>query len=215
MIGRLAVAAVAALLSTGTHAQTTVTITATDPVSGSVFNEQLPANFNPTCSPPCAVAPVVTTQTIFGSAVPVKADDADTNSVEIGLKFQASVAGRVVGVRFYKGSLNTGVHVGNLWSSAGTLLAQATFTNETASGWQQVNFASPVSIAAGTTYVISYFAPHGQYAADANGLASAITNSNLTALASGGVFAYGTTSTFPIGTFQSTNYWVDVLFASP
>ena len=43
------------------------------------------------------------------------------------------------------------------------LLAQATFTNETASGWQQVNFSSPVTITADTTYVAGYFAPNGHY----------------------------------------------------
>ena len=61
---------------------------------------------------------------------------------------------------------NTGTHIGNLWSSSGTLLASATFANETASGWQQVNFASPVAITANTVYVASYHAPVGRYAND-------------------------------------------------
>ena len=61
--------------------------------------------------------------------------------------------GYITGIRFYKGSGNTGTHVGHLWTSTGTLLATATFSNETASGWQQVNFATPVAITAGTTYV--------------------------------------------------------------
>ena len=70
----------------------------------------------------------------------------------------------ITGIRFYKGSANTGTHVGDLWSSSGTLLATATFTNETASGWQQVNFSSPVSITAGTTYIASYHTNTGHYA---------------------------------------------------
>ena len=69
--------------------------------------------------------------------------------VELGLKFRSDVAGTITGIRFYKASTNTGSHVANLWSSSGTKLATATFTGETASGWQQVNFASPVSITAG------------------------------------------------------------------
>ncbi|WP_425551333.1 DUF4082 domain-containing protein [Actinoallomurus vinaceus] len=28
-----------------------------------------------------------------------------------------------------------------------------------------------------------------------------------------GVYAYGATNTFPTGSYQSTNYWVDVVFA--
>src|SRR5262249_49104402 len=97
--------------------------------------------------------------------------------------------------------------------------ATATFTNETASGWQQVNFATPVSIAANTTYIVSYFAPNGQYAFDANFFASTgITNGSLHALASSedpggnGVFKYGSSSSFPSQTFNAANYWVDLVF---
>jgi hypothetical protein len=152
--------------------------------------------------------------------VPGTADANDTSAVELGLKFQANVSGSVVGVRFYKGSLNTGTHIGNLWSSSGTLLATATFVNETASGWQQVNFTTPVSISANTTYVVSYFAPKGEYAFDANYFASAgVTNGPLHALANSedpggnGVFHYASSSSFPTQTFNSGNYWVDVVFS--
>ena len=42
--------------------------------------------------------------------------------------------------------------------------ATVTFTGETASGWQQVNFAERRSpITANTTYVVSYHAPNGHY----------------------------------------------------
>jgi len=40
----------------------------------------------------------------------------------------------IYGVRFYKGTTNTGIHTGSVWSTAGTLLATATFQNESASG---------------------------------------------------------------------------------
>ena len=70
------------------------------------------------------------------------------------MKFTASVAGPVTGVRFYKQTwMNGYLHVGHLWSSTGALLATATFTNESAYGWQQVSFASPVTIQANTVYV--------------------------------------------------------------
>ncbi len=40
-----------------------------------------------------------------------------------------------------------------------------------------------------------------------------MTNGPLTAPASGnGVYAYGGSSLFPTNTYQSTNYWVDVVF---
>jgi hypothetical protein len=165
-------------------------------------------------------SPPVTGATIFSaSATPQTITDTDSKSVELGVKFQASTAGTISGIRFYKGPQNTGTHTGALWNSAGTKLASVTFTNETASGWQQANFSSPVSIAAGTTYVASYHAPVGKYSANQNGFATAVTNGPLTALASSssggnGVYAYGAASAFPTNTFNATNYWVDVVFNS-
>jgi hypothetical protein len=140
----------------------------------------------------------------------------DPNSVELGLKFQASSTGDVTGLRFYKGASNTGTHVANLWTSTGTLLTTATFTNETATGWQQVDFATPVTITAGTTYVASYHTS-GNYAADPGLFNAAVSNGPLTApssAASGGngVYAYGSSSLFPASSYNSTSYGVDVLF---
>ncbi len=57
--------------------------------------------------------------------------------VELGVKFRADQDGFVTGIRFYKGSGNTGTHTGSLWSSSGTRLATVTFTGETGTGWQQ------------------------------------------------------------------------------
>ncbi len=69
--------------------------------------------------------------------------------LEVGVKFQSAINGYITGIRFYKSSANTGTHIGNLWTATGQLLASATFTNETASGWQQVNFSQPVPITEG------------------------------------------------------------------
>ena len=40
-----------------------------------------------------------------------------------------------------------------------------------------------------------------------------MTNGPLTALAGGGVYAYGASNTFPTSTYQATNYWVDVVYS--
>ena len=95
------------------------------------------------------------------------------------MKFRSDIAGYITGVRFYKGAGNTGTHVGHLWTASGTLLATATFTAETASGWQQVDFAQPVQIQANTTYVASYFAPNGHYAFNSAYFASAGVDSGV------------------------------------
>lgn len=154
------------------------------------------------------------------STVPATASSNDTSAVELGVKFRTSVSGYITGVRFYKGSLNTGTHLGRIWSSTGTLLASATFTGETSSGWQQVNFGSPLAVTANTTYVASYYAPRGRYAHNAAYFASAgHTNGVLTALANGvaggnGVYRYGNGGGFPNQSFNSANYWVDVVYSS-
>ncbi len=94
---------------------------------------------------------------------PSQVDSGDGSSLELGVRFRADFDGYITGIRFYKAATNTGTHIGNLWSNTGTLLATAVFTNETASGWQQVTFSNPVAVTANTTYVASYFAPAGHY----------------------------------------------------
>jgi hypothetical protein len=59
-------------------------------------------------------------------------------------------SGNIIGIRFYKGLGNNGIHIGLLYTSSGTLLAPATFTGETAFGWRQMNFSTPVAITANT-----------------------------------------------------------------
>jgi len=138
--------------------------------------------------------------------------------VEVGLKFRSDVAGQITGVRFYKGTGNTGTHVGHVWSRTGQLLGTVTFSGETGTGWQQATFTSPVAVTAGTTYVVSYYAPNGHYAGDTGYFAtSGVDRAPLHALAEGqdgpnGVYHYGSGGGFPTDSWQSSNYWVDVTF---
>ncbi len=166
------------------------------------------------------VAPGTSSSLFSPSNTPATVTVNDTGAVELGVKFTSSVLGKITGIRFYKGPQNLGTHIGNLWTTGGTRLATATFTNETASGWQQVNFTTPVSIQANTTYVASYYAPRGFYSANSNYFANALVNGTLTAPANAGVaggngvYAYSATSKFPNSTFNATNYWVDVVFTT-
>jgi hypothetical protein len=159
---------------------------------------------------PCSVFP--------SSAQPAVASSGDTSPGNLGVQFTPSVNGWVAGIRFYKGSGNNGTHVGELWTSSGTLLGQVTFTSESASGWQEADFSSPIAVTAGTTYIASYYDPDGDYSYTAAGFSSAVTNGPLTAPASSsvspgnGLFNYGTSPSFPTGTYNANNYWVDVDF---
>jgi methionine-rich copper-binding protein CopC len=166
-------------------------------------------------------APGVCPCTVFSeSATPAIAASTDTSAVEVGMRFRSDVNGTITGVRFYKGAGNTGTHVGNLWSNTGTKLATVTFGGETTAGWQQANFSAPVSVTAGTTYVVSYYAPNGHYAVDSGQFGNPVDRAPLHGLANGtdgsnGVYLYSATSAFPTSTYFSANYWVDAVFSLP
>jgi hypothetical protein len=141
----------------------------------------------------------------------------DTDAIEVGTKFRVDAPGRVTGVRFYKGTGNGGTHVGSVWRSDGALLGNVTFSGESATGWQQANFATPVDVVPGTTYIVSYYAPQGRYAVNGGYFATGVDNGVIHALASGvdggnGVYRYGTGGGFPTGSFNAGNYWIDIVY---
>ena len=159
-----------------------------------------------------------TTYTLFSSsAVPAVLSANAGGSIELGMKFTADWSGAISGIRFYKGAGSTGPHVGNLWDSSGNLLASVPFANETASGWQQANLASPVAIAAKTVYLVSYHTP-GSYSANYAYFNVPVDNAPLHAVVNSatnpnGVYIYGASSAFPIDNAAGANYWVDVVFS--
>ncbi len=156
--------------------------------------------------------PPAQTQSLFSSnATPAIVTDNDPNPVELGMRFTASTAGEIVGIKFYKGPQNTGTHTGSLWTGTGTLMGTLTFTNETASGWQSAYFDTPIQISAGQTYVVSYHT-NGFYSANNGFFTAPVTNGPLSAPANAGVYAYGSSSAFPTSTWNASNYWVDVMF---
>lgn len=152
---------------------------------------------------------------LFGERVPDVTATTDTSAVELGVKVVPSADGFITGVRFYKGAGNTGTHTGTLWTSSGTALASGTFVGESAAGWQTLVFPVPVAVTGGTTYVASYYAPVGRYAASTGFFGTTWTAAPLSApgKAAGvanGVYASG--HAFPTSSYGDTNYWVDVLF---
>jgi LPXTG-motif cell wall-anchored protein len=138
----------------------------------------------------------------------------DNGPVNLGVRFTPAVDGTIVGLRFYKLDGNDGTHVGALWSDGGSSLAEVTFKDESATGWQMATFDKPVAVKAGTAYVASYLAPNGHYAFDKGFFDTKRENGDLSAPADvNGLFHYSSGSAF---TEQKSNdhdnYWVDVLF---
>jgi LPXTG-motif cell wall-anchored protein len=146
------------------------------------------------------------------SATPEVANWDDPNAVEVGVRFSSDVNGTVSALRFYKGDKNTGTHTGTIWTADGELLATATFTNESASGWQKVSFDEAVEIKKDTTYVASYHTSVGFYSVTIDQFENeGLTSGPLHIPANGGAFKYGADSAFP-SQAAPHNYWVDIVF---
>jgi parallel beta-helix repeat protein len=153
-----------------------------------------------------------------GASTPITPDVSDMSSTEVGVRFKSDVLGTITGIRFYKGATNIGTHTGSLWTDAGKSLGDVTFTNETASGWQEADFSQPIFVRPNVYYVASYFAPNGQYAEDDNYFAAGLDSGPLhvpSAGASGFNSAFTQTAVpaFPDQNFSSANYYVDVVFS--
>jgi len=156
------------------------------------------------------------TTTLLGTATPVVPDNGEPDAVELGVAFTPAVSGHATGIRFFKGPGNTGPHTGTLWSAAGDPLASVVFTDETPTGWQTADLATPYPLEAGTTYVVSYLAPQGHYAATSGFFADGWVSGPLSVAAGGnGRYRYGSQGGFPSLSWGATNYFVDVVFRSP
>lgn len=150
--------------------------------------------------------------------VPALQNNNDGPAIEIGMKFSSTVAGNVVGARYYMGASNNGVCTATLWTSAGVPLASAVFPPFAGPGWNEVTFSSPIAINANQTYVISCLSANGWYEASYNVFDFPVLNPPLRGLAGGedgpnGVYMYG--GGFPTNGFLNSSYFVDVVFESP
>jgi hypothetical protein len=153
---------------------------------------------------------------IFGNAVPKNPID-DGLAVTIGVKFWSAQAGTISGIRFYRAVRSSQGYVAKLYSAGGALLGSVKLASESGPvpGWQVASFPSPIPISANTTYIASYYSPVGRGAWDEWGLSKGVTNGPLTVpagSAAGGNGVYRYNNAFPSNSYDSSNYYVDVLF---
>lgn len=171
-------------------------------------------------SPPCPC-------TIFSANQPASNPGLfnESGGIELGIKMRFDHDGYITGIRFYKIPGMGGVHSASLWNFDGTVrMANATFVNESASGWQEVQFA-PVAVTANATYTASVFMADGNYTATSNYFTSQINNSPFIIQKSGeawdgtgnsgqGTFKLSSNSVYPNGSFNASNYWIDATHVS-
>ncbi|MBE9189319.1 DUF4082 domain-containing protein [Gloeocapsopsis crepidinum LEGE 06123] len=152
-------------------------------------------------------------QTVFTTQVPQILNETDGVPYELGMKFRSTKAGYITAIRYWKASSDTGVHVGKIWSSKGSLLASVAFSNETASGWQQQALSTPLNIQANTTYVVSVNI-NSHYVATNNGLTGSVINGDLSSVADGNNGVFGNSGSFPTNSWRNSNYFRDVVFTA-
>ncbi len=158
-----------------------------------------------------AVQPSWAGETLFTTQTPAMTDFSNGPNYELGTAFTSDITGQITAVRFWKASSESGTHIGNIWSSTGQLLASVTFTNETASGWQQQALANPLTIAPKTTYVVSVNTGGTYFVYTPGGLSSQVSNENLSSIAGNNGLA-GTPGTFPTINTDGNNFFRDIVF---
>ena len=154
--------------------------------------------------------PVLNGQALFPAQTPVRGDFTD-GPHELGVKIVASCRGQLTAIRYWKTAAERGTHIGHVWSNSGTLLASATFANETASGWQQAALGTPLAIAAAETYVVSVNSQTA-YGATNEAFTTSVTNGFLSTVADGNNGIYGAPGSFPTLSYQNSNYFRDAVF---
>ncbi|MCY7421203.1 MAG: DUF4082 domain-containing protein [Chitinophagaceae bacterium] len=172
-----------------------------------------------------SVLPSALPSTIFKPTDAPTTTRNDGKPIEVGLKFKSNLNGQIKSIRYYKSAGNTGTIIGHLWQTTGTrsgnLLSEVTFTNQTASGWQEKLLPTPVSITAGQTYSVSTYSSSGDYSFTRPYFSTEKLSYPLVGLADktgdgNGVYNYtfGTSPVYPYPylSYQQSNYWVDVVF---
>ena len=159
------------------------------------------------------VAQAQTAQSLFTNQTPIQVDVSDGVPYEMGMRFQLARSGQISAVRYWKAATDTGTHVGRIWSATGTVLASVTFTGETASGWQQQALDAPLAVQASTIYTVSVnVASH--FPVSIGGMSSPIVNGDINSIPDGSNGVFGSPGTLPIFSYQTSNYFRDIVFAA-
>lgn len=173
---------------------------------------------------------------LFTSQTPTSTNNSDgAPGITPGLALQFAVDGEVTGVRFWATDTVSGTYTVSLWDvtaadpngSGGTLLASATMGSAPIpSGWNSVNFVTPVAVITTKLYKVSYFSSAGRYVFSSSIFGSPLVNGDITAPAHGsnpiglgnlnqGCFTINGSNSYPTSQPGGpSNYFADVLFTA-
>ena len=160
-----------------------------------------------TASPPAPPSPWAGLTTSVSGVAPGTV----ANRVEIG----TYANGTLEGVRFWKAQSDAGTHVAYAWNQAGTLLGQAAFTGETASGWQYAWFAPAIPVAQFTPCLVGVSFSQGTWTATSGALAATFASGGAlelpadTVAAPNGLTGAATDGIVPASASHQTYFWVD------
>jgi len=191
-------------------------------LNGGTAIDTMTITVNPTQPPTSNYITIFTTQTPNSGSYTSHMG----TGITVGSKFTSSVNGFITGVRFYKVPGMNGPHKGALYlvnsPSSGTLLASGNYVAETQSGWQTLQFATPIAITAGLVYMTAMFTPDETFVGSHFYFNTAFVHSPLSFVASGGpsgyngIQEYNSVLTFPTQFAGSAvNFWLDVTFSYP
>jgi len=151
----------------------------------------------------------VQNQHLFPTAAPQTTASGAGQTWGQGVEFSSSVNGQITHIRFWKAPGEpSGGHVGRIWTASGLLLASVLFNDETASGWQEAQLQTPLSITANVRYKVTYNV-HGVVAKTFDVFANG-------PITSGPLVAWGSSFSTPAGSFPTTgstsNLFADIRF---
>lgn len=141
------------------------------------------------------------------------ARDYDKNSTTLGVQFVPRVAGTIVGVKFYRVDTANKATTVQLWGAGSAPLASASGV-PMSTGWVRANFTTPIPVAAGQTYIASYFAPGGNYTTRSQGWSAARSSGDLSAPVGAGLYAWGSSASKPTQLYQNEDHDVTPVFVA-
>lgn len=167
-----------------------------------------------------------TTYRMYAGATGPSASDNDASAVSLGVEFYVTSAATLTEIRWWQPTTgaSTAARQGALYLiSNQSQVATATAAAPSGSGWQTLTFATPVTLTPNTRYRAAVYHPGGLYASTGSYYASGadevngplVIPKNANASAPGqATYNYATGLTYPVSTFQSAIYWVDVTVAT-